>query len=420
MHSPHWGEVYAAAMSANYREHILPNGLKIVAELDSNAVSAAIGFFVRSGARDEPAELMGISHFLEHMVFKGTESRESEDIDAGFDDLGAHHNAWTSHEITAFHVHSLPDALLPAFDILADIMQPALRESDLDDERGVVLEEIAMYDDQPFWQLWERAAEVYYDGHPMGHRVLGTRETVSAITADSMRSWHEDRYGAENIVLAAAGRVDFDVLSDAVARQCGHWSSGSADRAPFEHGDCEEAFTMTRADLSAAYLIGLAPAPPMQDPRRHAAAVLAWVMGRGDGSRLHWALVDQGIAEEAHTSYEAHDQSGQFVSWAVCPPARLAEVEATIRTVHDELVDSITEDDLAMARAMLRTAATVHGELPAGRMQRLGRLQTTLGIYRSLEEDLEAIDAITLDDLRDVADAWPTTPRVTAQMVPSD
>ena len=381
-------------------------------------LTAAAGFFVRTGARDEPADWMGISHFLEHMVFKGTDARSGEEIDEAFDALGVHHNAWTSHEITAFHAHCLPEAFDPAFRILADIMQPALRERDLDDERSVILEEIAMYEDQPFWQLWERAAEVYYDGHPMGHRVLGTRETVGGISVDAMRSWHRDRYGGGNTVLAVAGNMDFDDLVELAISQCGHWSDSVVNRETHELTHREQAVSMTQDDLSAGYVIGLAPAPALQDANRHASAVLAWVMGRGDGSRLHWALVDKGIAEEAHTAYEGHDRCGQFVSWAVCPPDRIADVESTMRAVHAELIDSLTEDDLAMARSMLRTAVTVHAELPAGRMQRLGRMQTTLGTYVSLEEDLEAMHAVTIDATRRVAEAWPTTPLVTARMVP--
>ena len=149
-------------------------------------------------------------------MFKGTESRDGEEIDRSFDTLGVHHNAWTSHEITAFHVHSLPDALSPALEILADIMRPALRSDDIADEAEVVVEEIAMYEDQPFWQLWEAASAAYFGEHPMGHRVLGTKETVRAINRDVMQNWHRSRFGADNIVLSLAGDIDFDSIAESV------------------------------------------------------------------------------------------------------------------------------------------------------------------------------------------------------------
>ncbi len=405
-------------MPVHYREHALPNGLRIVAEIDPQAASAAAGFFVRSGARDEPTELMGISHFLEHMVFKGTETRSGEEIDERFDDLGVRHNAWTSHEITAFHVHGLPGVLKPSLEILADIMRPALRQSDLEDEQEVVIEEIAMYEDQPFWQLWEAASAAYFGDHPMGHRVLGLTETVRGIDADAMRVWHEARYGADNIVLSLAGNLDFDRVAADIAGWCGGWCPTGAERVAHELSHSAVELSEHSDKVAASYVLGIAPAPALQDARRHAAAILAWILGRGDGSRMHWSLVDPGHAEEARCDFEAHDRCGQFVSWAVCPPESADAVESMMRQAHDDLVGSISEDDLSMARSMIRTAVTVHSELPAGRMQRLGRMVTTVGHHVPLESELDAINAVTLDDLRAVAEAWPLQPLVVGRLLP--
>ncbi len=405
-------------MAVQYVEETLSNGLKIVGEIDPSSASAAAGFFVRSGARDEPRELMGISHFLEHLVFKGNDDRSGEEIDEAFDELGVSHNAWTSHEITAFHVHGLPDVLEPALSVLASILRPALRESDIDDEREVVIEEIAMYEDQPFWQLWERAAEEYFGDHPMGFRVLGTTATVGSMSPEAIRCWHADRYGADNMVLALSGRIDFDRIVTAVDQLCGSWSRTGASRTLHELSHSEKEFVIQSDRVTAAYVMGIAPAPALQDVNRHAAAILNWVLGRGDGSRLYWSLVDVGDAEEARSEYEGHDRCGQTVSWAVCEPERIDYVESVMRAEHDAVADSLTEDDLAMARAVLRTAVTVHGELPAGRMQRLGRMQTTLGRYIPLEEELASLNAVTLEGVRRVAEAWPTQPVVMGRMVP--
>lgn len=405
-------------MSVTCEQHELPNGLRIIAEVDPNADTAAAGFFVNSGARDEPAEHMGVSHFLEHMVFKGTDTRDAEGFDKAFDELGLHHNAWTSHEITAFHANGLPDVLPNAISLLAELLRPALRPDDLDDERQVILEEIAMYEDQPFWQLWEQLSGKYYGSHPMGHRVLGTPDTVNAITPEVMQQWHHDRYGADNMVLAAAGRIDFAQLVTHVTNLCGQWDRTGATRTPLPltHADCE--FSISSDRVAAAYLMTIAPAPPVQDARRYAAAMLAWILGRGDGSRLHWALVDPGHTEEAFAEYEGHDRCGYMATWVICDPDRVDEVESTLRQTIEDLVDSVQQRDLDMARAMIRTAVTTQSELPGGRMQRLGRLLTTVGAYTSLEDELERISSVTMDDLRDTAAAWPLQPVVTGRLLP--
>lgn len=402
-----------------YHEHVLPNGLRIAAEIDPHASSAAAGFFVKSGARDDPTEFMGISHFLEHMVFKGTETRSGEEVDQAFDDLGTRHNAWTSHDMTAYHVHGLPEVLDPSVRILADIMRPALRDDDLADERNVILEEIAMYEDQPFWQVWEATAEAYYGSHPMGHRVLGTNDTVGAIDPESMRAWHDQRYGADNMVLALAGHLNFDATVSLVETCCGDWPSRQATRADHAVTVVDDRISMRSDRVGSAYLVSVAPAPAIQDPDRHAAALTAWILGQGENSRLHWALIEPGRAEEAACEYEGHDGVGHYAAWAICPTDDADAVLETLVAQHDGVIDSIEAPDLDRAVALTRTLVSMAGELPAGRMQRLGRLLTTTGTRVSLEEELDRIEAITIDDLHDVATRWPVTPAVLGRLSPA-
>ena len=162
-------------MPVEFKHARLDNGLTIIAEVDPSAHSAAVGYFVRTGARDEPTPQMGVSHFLEHMMFKGTDKRSAERLNQDFDRLGARNNAYTSAELTCFHATVTPDRLTDVNDVLADMMRPALRDDDFTTEKGVILEEIAMYDDNPFWVLYEHAMEKFYGKHPIGHRVLGTK-----------------------------------------------------------------------------------------------------------------------------------------------------------------------------------------------------------------------------------------------------
>jgi len=406
-------------MAITFRQAELDNGMIIAAEIDPTAASTAIGFFVRAGARDETTSQMGTSHFLEHMMFKGTAHRTAEQVDQHFDDIGAVHNAFTTSEMTAFYAHTLPEHLGTAGDILADILRPALRQDDFDIEKNVILEEIAMYDDQPFWKLYEQAIERYYGAHPLSHRVLGTRETITALTCDQMRAYFEYHYSADNTIVALAGAVDFDAMVERLGALCGGWPRTNVDRAqPAVHAT-PDAFTIEVPNVVLQYQLYVSPAPAMDDPRRHAAAVLAQILGDVEGSRLYWALIDAGIAEEAQAQYDPRDQAGDLLVFAACEPARGEEVEAIIRREIATLVDHISEDDVVRVRNKVLTAATLHGERPSGRMNRLGRVMTYLGTYRSLEEELARMDAVTLDDLRQVARDFPLEPVISGRLTPT-
>ncbi len=405
-------------MADGFLHATLPNGLDIIAEVEPEAHSAAAGFFVRAGARDEDADAMGVSHFLEHMMFKGTERRTAEDVDRDFDDIGADHNAFTTGEMTAFWAHALPEHLPAAIDVLADILRPAIRQGDFDDEKKVILEEIAMYEDQPFWVLYERAMETYFGPHPLGYRVLGTRQTVGSMKRDRMEQYFRHRYSADNTTVALAGRIDFDACREQLAAACGRWPRTGARRAFPALAAAGESFAIRSAHVNLHYAIGLAPAPPIQDERRYAAAMLANILGDDEGSRLYWALVETGLAEEASAHYDGHDGLGTFVVSWVCSPKDAAEVERIALQQIDGLIASLDPDDVTRARSKFATAATLQGELPAGRMHRLGRQWTYMRRYRSLEEELARINAVTLDDLRAVGRAFTPRPRVTGHLEP--
>ena len=161
---------------------------------------------------------MGVSHFLEHMMFKGTETLTAEEVDLAFDSIGAEHNAFTSGEMTAFWGAGLPEVLSDIHNTLADILRPSLRQQDFDDEKKVIVEEIAMYDDQAFWVLYESAMEQYYGKSPLGHRVLGTPETIDHMQRDELSSYFEDRYSADNTIVVLAGNLDFDLMVEKIEK----------------------------------------------------------------------------------------------------------------------------------------------------------------------------------------------------------
>jgi predicted Zn-dependent peptidase len=321
--------------------------------------------------------------------------------------------------MTAFWAHALPERLPRVVEILSDILRPALRQGDFDDEKSVILEEIAMYEDQPFWVLYERTMEAYYRNHPLAHRVLGTRETIQALAREQMTEYFQRRYSADNTTIALAGRLDFEATVDQLSQSCGGWEATRTRRHYPSLEPTGDELTISSDKVNRHYAISVAPAPPIDDSRRYAAAALAQILGDSEGSRFYWALVETGLAEEARAQYDGHDQVGAFLVYSVCSPDDAAQVARVVDEQIDGLVKTLTADDLDRIKSKIATGVTLQGELPAGRMHRLGRLWTTTGEYRSLEEELERINAVTLDDLRAVYAEFPFRPRVNGHLDPA-
>ncbi len=401
-----------------FKQRTLSNGLTIIAEPDPGAHSAAAGFFVKTGARDEPTPLMGVSHFLEHMMFKGTPTRSAAQLNQAFDDIGARNNAYTSHEVTCFYAHVLPEFASVATELLGDMLRPALRQDDFDTEKGVILEEIAMYKDNPFWVLYEDVAAKRFGDHPLGHRVLGTDESIKALTRDQMQGYFDERYSADNTVVSLAGNIDFERECDQIEKLCGSWQSTGVTRDSTPPTTLEKRIDLTDDRFGRAYMLLLTPAPSAQDERRYAATLLTQILGAADNSRLHWALIENGLAEEAQAAYEGHDGVGEYLIYASGDPDRIEEIERVADREIRGLMDSLTQDDLDRLAGKFATSFTIGAERPADRMQRLGRRWTLLGEYRTLDEELERIRSVTLKDLREVYEAYPFTPRTVGVLRP--
>ena len=399
-------------MSVSFRQVVLDNGLTVLAEVDPNAHTTAAGFWISTGARDEDPRLMGVSHFLEHMMFKGSENRSAEEVNRDFDDLGAINNAFTSAEMTAYWIHLLPEYLEGGVRILADILRPALRQNDFDAEKQVILEEIAMYEDQPFWVLYEHAMARFYQGHPLAHRVLGTRETVQGLERDRMLEYFQTRYSSDNTTLAVAGAVDFDRLVELVQEICGEWSATKPERSHPEVEHTRDRSTLELPSLAQAYLLMISEAPPAQSDDRYAAGMVAHTLGGAEGSRLYWSLVETGLAEEAQSAYDGRDGIGEFATWAVCAPDSLMKVEDLIHTEIDSLSSNLNQDDIDRARARIATAAAVASEKPVGRMNRMATTWLRRQEYLSIEEEMKRIDAITVEEMRRCVEMYPLRPKV--------
>ncbi len=387
----------------------LPNGLTIIAETSPSARSAALGFFVRTGSRDETAAESGVSHFLEHMMFKGTPRRTAFDVNLDFDRIGASYNAYTSEENTVYYAAILPEYLPRAIDILADILRPSLRLEDFTTEKEVILEEIGMYEDQPGWAAGDHARRIYYASHPLGNSVLGTPESIKALTRDQMQSYFDRRYAANNLVLSAAGNFDWNHLVALATEACSSWNTQTVGREErTEWKGVGGMHVLTRAKVQQEHVMFLCGGPPADSRLRYAADTLALAVGDDTGSRLYWGLVDPGLAESADCSYYENDGNGcVYVSYSCEPEQAESNLGAVKKILSSVQKESITPDELQLAKSKIASRVVRGSERPMGRMQAIATAWTYTGEYRDVDTELTNYDAVTLADIRDYLDRYP-------------
>jgi predicted Zn-dependent peptidase len=403
-----------------FQSHVLTNGLDIIGETSPQARSVALGFFVRTGARDETPDVSGVTHFLEHMVFKGTPHRTAFDVNRDFDRIGAHYNAFTSEENTVFYAAILPEYLPQAVDILADILRPSLRDEDFDVEKNVIIEEIGMYEDQPMWSAYDRAKRAYFADHPLGNSILGTPESIRALRRDQMHAYFERRYVAPNITVAAAGNFDWHGLVRLVEQRCGSWETGPAGRKGVRPAAGSGAFEVVRkATVTQEHVILISPGPSVTSPSRYAADTLALVVGDDSGSRLYWSLIDPGLADSADMSFHEYQGTGSFYTSFSCEPG-FAQKDLNIvhRVLRDVQQDGITEEELQQAKSKILSRVVRGSERPMGRMQAIGMTWTYQHRYRTVDEELKAYDAVTLRSIGRLLERYPLAAVTTLALGP--
>ena len=391
-----------------FLEQTLPNGLEVVAECSGEAYSTALGFFVKAGARDETDEVAGVSHFLEHMVFKGTPTRSADDVNREFDEMGAHYNATTSEEGTVYYAAVLPEHQDQAVDLLGDVLRPSLREADFDTEKLVILEEIRMCDDQPPFGADDKCRAAHYGSHPLGRSVLGTQESITALSVEAMRKYFERRYSPGNIVLVGAGRIDFESLVAAAERSCGSWEPFEAERdvaAPEPHDGFE---LIHKESATQQYAVLLSNGPTAEDEDRYAAKLLATVLGDDTGSRLYWELVDPGLAEHVGLAHHDYEGAGLFMTFLSCHPELAADNLRRIREVYrDAESRGVTDDELAQAKSKISSRVVLSSERPRGRLFAVGSDWIQRHRHRSVRDDLDAVAAITPEEIAGVLAQYP-------------
>jgi predicted Zn-dependent peptidase len=392
-----------------FHSHTLPNGLQVIAETSPSARSVALGFFVRTGSRDETPEVSGVTHFLEHMVFKGTPRRTALDVNRDFDRIGADYNAFTSEENTVFHAAVLPEYVPQAVDILADILRPSLRGEDFDMEKKVIIEEIGMYEDQPMFSAYDHAKRVYFADHKLGNSILGSVQSITDLKRDQMHEYFRRRYVAPNILVAAAGRLDWDAFRALVEKTCGSWETGPVGRDCLRPAPGSGKFeVMTREKLIQEHVILIAPGPAADDPLRYAADLLAMAVGDDSGSRLYWELVDPGLADSADCGFHEYEGTGSYyTSFSGEPDDASANLARVLKVLHEVQSGSIRAEELEQARNKMLSRVVRGSERPKGRMQAIGMSWTYQHEYRSVDDDLRSYRGVTLKDVRAVLERFP-------------
>ncbi len=404
-----------------YRQHKLDNGLEILAECNPQAYTSAFGFFVRTGARDETPDVGGVSHFLEHMVFKGTPNRTAAQVNLELDEMGSASNARTSEESTIYHAAVLPEFQTPVVDLLSDIMRPSLRPEDFETEKQVIIEEIKMYDDQPPYGGYEKIMSEYFGDHPLGQSVLGTVDTVSALTPEGMMAYFEERYSPSNICFAGAGNVDFDKLVEDVERCCGSWKKFDPKRGK-EKADYQTGFASIHKPSShQQYILQLAPGPSSEEEIRYATAVMSGIIGDDGGSRLYWEFLDSGLAESAGMGTYDYQGSGAIMTFICCAPeqaqANLERLANLQRKVRDE---GITQKELDLAKRKIASHIVLASERTNSRMFSIGAQWLCEQKYKTVGEIAAIYESLTLEQVNEALQAYPLDQNMTVTVGPSE
>ncbi len=384
----------------NFEYQKLDNGLTIIGEVNPLAQSAAVGFFVRTGARDETPEISGVSHYLEHMLFKGTDALSALEVNAAFDRLGAKFNAFTSEENTVYYAAVLPEYLMDVAGLWMQLMRPSLRDDDFDIEKNVILEEIAMYKDLPQFEVMDQARALHFGSHPCGSSVLGTNESVSSLTAEQMRSYFSKRYAPNNMVLACSGNFDFEALCQLAEKQCAAWNTVDTTRELDDFRGTFESKHIQNPNLMRQHICLLSPALSMQDPHRFAASLLGMILGDDSGSRYYWGLTEPALAEIAAMQCESMDGTGVFYSYLCCDPDKASAVLEVVRNIFAELKKTgVSGGELETAKNKMLSAVTIKCEQPMGRLVSLGFNWTYNSQYQSVQQDVDAIKAVSITDI---------------------
>ncbi|MFN2539045.1 MAG: M16 family metallopeptidase [Mycobacteriales bacterium] len=399
---------------APFRSTLLPGGLRVVTEAVPGVRSAAFGIWVGIGSRDEGPTEHGASHFLEHLLFKGTPKRDALEISSVMDAVGGEMNAFTAKEYTCYYARVLDTDLPLAVDVVTDLVTNALvAPEDVESERGVILEEISMHDDDPGDVVHDAFAAALFGEHPLGRRVIGSVESVEALTSQAIAGFYRGRYAAPDMVVSVAGNIDHDRVVDLVAEAFGALPGAEPGglRAPSPPVPLSGAVVEDRPTEQAHLVLGTHALPRDHD-LRWALSVLNTGLGGGMSSRLFQEIREKrGLVYSVYSYASAHADAGAFGVYAGCAPSRIDEVLRIARAELELAAEKgLTDEEVIRAKGAMRGSLVLGLEDTGAQMSRIGKAALVHGEVLTVDDLVARIDAVTPDDVRAVADLVLTQP----------
>ena len=419
----------ATDQSRGISRSVLPGGLRVVTEFLPSVRSVSLGIWVGVGSRDEDVPHAGATHYLEHLLFKGTGRRTALEISAAMDAVGGEMNAFTAKEYTCYYARVLDSDLPLAVDILSDMITSSLiTPKDVDAERDVVLEEIAMNEDDPSDTAHEAFTAKLFGDTPLGRPILGTTDSINAITRDQIFEHYRARYSPEHLVVAAAGNLDHDTVVALVTDAFGPALDRAAEPAPprlngsHVPGHAGVGTKLISRGIEQANLVLGCEGLPRTDERRFALGVLNAAFGGGMSSRLFQEVREKrGLAYSVYSFSAQHADTGVWGVYVGCLPSKADDVLAICTEEISKVVDGgLTDAELARGKGQVRGSIVLSLEDPPSRMSRLGKSELVYPRLEPVEEVLAAIDAVTHDDVRAIATEILTRPKALAVVGPFD
>ena len=384
-------------MQSHFAEHRLPNGLRVVCEVMPGVRSAAVGFYVATGSRHEQAHEHGVSHFLEHMCFKGTATRNWHDINVRFDELGSIYNAFTSKERTVYFGWVPAEHVEQQLELLADIMRPSLPAKDFETERSVVLEEIAMTSDSFEHQVWNALHGACFDGHPLAHDILGERATIEKLPRDVMVQYQRQRYAPENVILVATGAIEPEAVFAGAGRFCAAWDPAGNGRveisAPQLRLEGVQKRTLDQFRQQSVLLVY--PSVPSGDGRGESIEVFQSLFG-GVNSRCYWNIVQKGVCSQAGAAWLSYRDCGILALYADGEPERCDEMLAALKAQAGDVTENgFKREEVRRVKNRRRTHLALEAESPRTRMMQIVDDLESFGYARSTDTRLAAVEAVS-------------------------
>ncbi|MFJ6538260.1 M16 family metallopeptidase [Paenarthrobacter sp. NPDC091711] len=414
--------IHGAEGGSVVRRSVLPGGVRVLTEAMPGQRSATIGFWVAVGSRDEADGQHGSTHFLEHLLFKGTKRRTALEIASAFDEVGGESNAATAKESTCYFARVLDTDLPMAIDVIADMITGAVLDpAELEQERDVILEEIAMDSDDPTDVAHEKFVAAVLGDHPLARPIGGTPDAIKAVARDSVWSHYQRYYRPEELVITAAGGLDHDVVCELVldALRAAGWQL-DAEAAPVDRrGTGRAVITGTsglhvvKRPVEQANIIMGCPTIVATDDRRFVMSVLNAVLGGGMSSRLFQEIREKrGLVYSTYSFTAAYADAGYFGMYAGCTPSKVRQVLELLGLELDKLAkEGITDEELRKAVGQLSGGIVLALEDTGSRMSRLGRAELVSGEFQDIDETLARIKAVTVEDVQDLARELAAAPR---------